>query len=85
MPTSLDMPRVESILVECPSQHGPYGAKGVGEPPCIEPPATIANAIAAATGVWMTSLPMTAEKILLEIERSQATLRPLPVPDHIAL
>jgi len=65
MPTSLDMPRVESILVECPSRHGPYGAKGVGEPPCIEPPATVANAIAAATGKWITSLPITAEKILL--------------------
>jgi CO/xanthine dehydrogenase Mo-binding subunit len=65
MPTSLDMPSVESILIECPSQHGPYGAKGVGEPPCIEPPATIANAIAAATGVWIRSLPITAEKILL--------------------
>jgi CO/xanthine dehydrogenase Mo-binding subunit len=72
MPTSLDMPRVESILVECPSQHGPYGAKGVGEPPCIEPPATIANAIAAATGVWITSLPITAEKILLGLEGCEA-------------
>jgi CO/xanthine dehydrogenase Mo-binding subunit len=71
MPTSLDMPRVESILVECPSQHGPYGAKGVGEPPCIEPPATIANAIAAATGVRITSLPITAEKILLGLEGSE--------------
>jgi CO/xanthine dehydrogenase Mo-binding subunit len=71
MPTSLDMPRVETILVECPSQHGPYGAKGVGEPPCIEPPATVANAIAAATGVWLTSLPITAEKILLGLEGSE--------------
>jgi CO/xanthine dehydrogenase Mo-binding subunit len=71
MPTSLDMPSVESILIECPSQHGPYGAKGVGEPPCIEPPATIANAIAAATGVWIRSLPLTAEKILLATEGSQ--------------
>jgi CO/xanthine dehydrogenase Mo-binding subunit len=71
MPTSLDMPRVESILVTCPSQHGPYGAKGVGEPPCIEPPATIANAIAAATGVRISSLPITAEKILLGLEGSE--------------
>jgi CO/xanthine dehydrogenase Mo-binding subunit len=71
MLTSLDMPSVESILVECPSQHGPYGAKGVGEPPCIEPPATIANAIAAATGVWIRSLPITAEKILLATEGSE--------------
>ena len=71
MPTSLDMPRVESILVECPSQHGPYGAKGVGEPPCIQPPATVANAIAAATGCRIVDLPITAEKILLGLEGSE--------------
>ncbi|HEX2886953.1 xanthine dehydrogenase family protein molybdopterin-binding subunit [Vineibacter terrae] len=68
MPTSLDVPPIESILVECPSAAGPYGAKGVGEPPCIEPPATIANAVAAATGLWITSLPITAEKILLGLK-----------------
>jgi CO/xanthine dehydrogenase Mo-binding subunit len=65
MPTSLDVPPIESILVECPSKEGPHGAKGVGEPPCIAPPATIANAIAAATGLWVTSLPITAEKIVM--------------------
>jgi hypothetical protein len=35
------MPRVECILIEKPSVNGPYGAKGVGEPPCIQPPAAI--------------------------------------------
>ena len=65
MPTAVDVPRIESILVECPSRDGPYGAKGVGEPPCIEPPAAIANAVAAATGIWIDSLPITAEKIAL--------------------
>jgi CO/xanthine dehydrogenase Mo-binding subunit len=67
MPTALDVPRVQSILVECPSAAGPYGAKGVGEPPCIEPPAAVANAVAAATGVWISSLPITAEKIALTL------------------
>ena len=77
MPTSLDVPQIESILVECPSQAGPYGAKGVGEPPIIEPPATIANAVAAATGIWITSLPITAEKIVMALhERAPA----LPTP-----
>jgi CO/xanthine dehydrogenase Mo-binding subunit len=65
MPTAQDMPRVRSILVECASAAGPYGAKGVGEPPCIQPPAAIANAIAAATGRRVFSLPITAEKIVL--------------------
>ena len=63
-PAMYSAPEIESILVECPSGTGPYGAKGVGEPPCIEPPATIANAIAAATGLWIQSLPITAEKVL---------------------
>jgi CO/xanthine dehydrogenase Mo-binding subunit len=65
MPTTLDVPRVESILVEHPGRVGPFGAKGVGEPPNIEPPAAVANAIAAAVGARITSLPITAEKIVL--------------------
>ena len=65
MPTTLDVPRVESILVAHPGRVGPFGAKGVGEPPNIEPPAAVANAIAAAVGVRITSLPITAEKIVL--------------------
>jgi CO/xanthine dehydrogenase Mo-binding subunit len=73
MPTSLDVPPIESILVECPSEAGPFGAKGVGEPPCIAPPATIANAIAAATGCRMTSLPITAEKIALAMRANRTS------------
>jgi len=65
MPTTLDVPRVESILVEHPGRVGPFGAKGVGEPPNVEPPAAVANAIAAAVGTRITSLPITAEKIVL--------------------
>jgi CO/xanthine dehydrogenase Mo-binding subunit len=68
MPTTMDMPRVDCILIEKPSVNGPYGAKGVGEPPCIEPPAAIANAIAAASGVRVHSLPITAEKIALRLK-----------------
>ena len=67
MPTALDVPRVESIIVEHPGLIGPYGAKGVGEPPNVEPPATVANAIAAAIGVRVTSLPITAEKIVMAL------------------
>jgi CO/xanthine dehydrogenase Mo-binding subunit len=65
MPTAVDVPRVESILVQHPSLVGPFGAKGVGEPPNIEPPAAVANAVASATGVRITDLPITAEKIAL--------------------
>jgi CO/xanthine dehydrogenase Mo-binding subunit len=73
MPTTLDVPRVESILVEHPSQVGPYGAKGVGEPPNMEPPAAVANAVTAATGLRITSLPITAEKIALGLVDTRST------------
>jgi CO/xanthine dehydrogenase Mo-binding subunit len=70
MPTALDVPRIESIIVEHPGLIGPYGAKGVGEPPKVEPPATVANAIAAAIGVRITSLPITAEKIVMALREN---------------
>jgi CO/xanthine dehydrogenase Mo-binding subunit len=70
MPTALDVPRIETILVQHASLVGPYGAKGVGEPPNIEPPAAVANAIAAATGVRVTSLPITAEKLAVAMRAS---------------
>jgi CO/xanthine dehydrogenase Mo-binding subunit len=63
MPSSLDVPMIDTILVQQPCRFGPYGAKGVGEPPAIEPPAAIANAIAAAVGVRLHRLPMTAEQL----------------------
>lgn len=65
MPTSMDVPPIEIILVTFPSVAGPYGAKGVGEPPSIQPPATVANAVAAACGKRIMNLPITAEKILM--------------------
>ncbi|MBX3453641.1 xanthine dehydrogenase family protein molybdopterin-binding subunit [Ferrovibrio sp.] len=71
MPTAMDVPEIECILVQSASAAGPFGAKGVGEPPCIHPPAALANAIAAATGARMHSLPMTAEKIVKELRSAR--------------
>ncbi len=65
LPTAADMPRIETVLVEdMPSPQGPFGAKGVGEPPITPALAMIANAIADATGVRITKLPITPEKIV---------------------
>ncbi len=72
MPTTLDVPRVETILVQHPGPVGPYGAKGVGEPPNIEPPAAVANAVASATGLRLTSLPITAEHVALALRDAGA-------------
>jgi len=63
MPTALDVPAIETIIVEVPNPEHPYGVRGVGETPIIAPPAAIANAIYAATGVRMTELPMSPPRL----------------------
>jgi 4-hydroxybenzoyl-CoA reductase alpha subunit len=61
--TPLDMPPVESIIVEPIDPIGPFGAKGVGEMATISTPEAIAPAIKDAVGVWIKDLPITPEKI----------------------
>ena len=68
MPSSVNAPRVESVLVETPSEHGVLGVKGVGEPPIVPPAATIGNAIGSATGARPRILPMTPERVLGAID-----------------
>jgi CO/xanthine dehydrogenase Mo-binding subunit len=63
VPTIVDVPEVETILVERPSPTGPYGAKGVGETGIIAPTACIANGIYDAVGVQVTRTPLTAQRI----------------------
>ncbi len=63
-------PDVETIIVEVPSEHGPFGARGVGEPPVVPTPAAVANAIAHSTGLRLTDIPMTAPRVLQAL-RSQ--------------
>ena len=64
MPTALDLPMIETILVEVPNSTHPYGVRGVGEVPIVPPPAAIANAIYHAVGVRMDTLPMSPGKVL---------------------
>jgi CO/xanthine dehydrogenase Mo-binding subunit len=56
-------PDTEVIIVEVPSESGPFGVRGVGEPPVVAGAAAIANAIADATGVRFTALPITSDTI----------------------
>ena len=58
MPTCLDVPMIETIIVEVPNPTHPYGVRGVGETPIVAPCATIANAIHAAVGLRMCELPI---------------------------
>jgi CO/xanthine dehydrogenase Mo-binding subunit len=56
--------KVETVMVEVPSDHGPFGARGVGEPPVIATAAAVANAIADVTGRRLSDLPMTPPRVL---------------------
>jgi CO/xanthine dehydrogenase Mo-binding subunit len=64
MPTCLDLPMIDAVIVEVPNPGHPYGVRGVGEVPIVPPPAAIANAIYDAIGVRMTELPMSPDRLL---------------------
>ncbi len=64
MPTSLDLPMIDTILVEKANPGHPYGARGVGEVPIVPPLAAMANAVSRAIGVRMLDLPMNPGAIL---------------------
>jgi CO/xanthine dehydrogenase Mo-binding subunit len=63
IPTSMDIPTIETHIVEVPVPSGPYGAKGVGEPASIPTAPAILNAIANAIGVRVTELPASLENL----------------------
>ncbi|MHB8574105.1 MAG: xanthine dehydrogenase family protein molybdopterin-binding subunit [Dehalococcoidia bacterium] len=64
VPTALDLPLIETHIVEVPNPGHPYGVRGVGEVPIVPPLAAVANAVFRATGVRFTDLPMSPRRIL---------------------
>lgn len=64
MPTSMDIPEIEVAFIETYEPSGPYGAKGLAEPPNIAPAPAIRNAILHATGVAMNKLPMNPQNLV---------------------
>lgn len=78
LPVAYDIPQLEVILVNLPSTYGPYGAKGIGEPPTTPVAAAIANAVYAASGARVTSLPITSDKVLDALKQ-----RVIPAPAGI--
>lgn len=72
MPTSLDVPMIDTVIVEVPNPYHPYGVRGVGEVPIVPPPAAIANAIYDAIGVRMDVLPMSPGNVLAALWKQQA-------------
>ncbi|MHB1059999.1 MAG: xanthine dehydrogenase family protein molybdopterin-binding subunit [Rhodanobacter sp.] len=72
LPVASDLPMIDTVIVEVPNPGHPYGVRGVGETSIVPPLAAIANAVSAAAGVRMTSLPMSPPKILKAIETQGA-------------
>ena len=71
MPTSLDLPMIDTVIVEVANPGHPYGVRGVGEMPIVPPMAAIANAIYDAIGVRMTNLPMSPGKVLEALQEKE--------------
>jgi 4-hydroxybenzoyl-CoA reductase subunit alpha len=67
-PTSLDMPRVHTIIVEDPDPNGPFGAKEVGQGPLLPIMPAVANAVHDAVGVRIDETPITPEKIVRALD-----------------
>jgi CO/xanthine dehydrogenase Mo-binding subunit len=64
IPTTLDMPPVESVLVEDPEPDAPYGVKGVGEPPTVVSTAAVVSALRDATGRELTRVPVKPDELV---------------------
>jgi CO/xanthine dehydrogenase Mo-binding subunit len=81
IPTSLDAPEMETIIIEKEYPHGPFGAKGVGELPMDGAAPAIAAAIFNATGAFMSDIPITPERLMTAIENMSAP-RAIDNPDQ---
>jgi CO/xanthine dehydrogenase Mo-binding subunit len=68
MPTSLDVPMIDTVMIEVPNPKHPFGVRGVGEAPIIPPLPAMAIAVSNAIGVKMSHLPMTPDVILAALE-----------------
>ena len=75
MPTSLDLPMIETIIVEVPNPGHPFGVRGVGEANIVPPQAAIANAIAHAIGTRLTRLPMNPPAVMEAIWQKSTSPR----------
>jgi CO/xanthine dehydrogenase Mo-binding subunit len=71
MPTSLDLPMIDTVIVEVHNPGHPYGVRGVGEVPIVPPLAAIASAIYQAIGVRIDDLPMNPARVLAALKQRE--------------
>ena len=72
VPVCSDVPMIDAKIVEVPNPRHPYGVRGVGETPLVPPMAAMANAVAAATGIRFSELPMSPPKVLKALDEAIA-------------
>jgi len=73
IPTAMDIPEIQKVIVEDPENTAPYGAKGIGEPVMVPVAPAILNAIYDAIGVRILEVPATPEKVLTAIKEAGLT------------
>jgi len=74
-PAMSDLPELDNVILENPSEDGPFGAKAIGEMANNAQPPAIANAIFDAVGVWVTEMPATPERVLAALEAKREPRR----------
>ena len=74
MPTSLDLPMIDTVIVEIANPGHPYGVRGVGEVPIVPPMAAVANAISDALGLRLTEMPMSPGAVLEAIRNKDGSI-----------
>ncbi|MGE3065741.1 MAG: xanthine dehydrogenase family protein molybdopterin-binding subunit [Hyphomicrobiaceae bacterium] len=72
MPVASDLPMIDTVIVEVPNPRHPYGVRGVGETPIVPPIAAISNAVANATGIRFTEIPLSPPRVLKALEEARA-------------
>jgi len=72
IPTAMDLPNLRTIIVEHPNCLGPYGARGIGEPPIVGAAPAIRNAVLDATGIYMNQIPLTPVRVMDAIRQKKA-------------
>ncbi len=71
MPTTLDLPMIDAVIIEVPNPRHPFGLRGVGEGPIIPPLAAVANAVYHATGARIRKLPLTPGAVLAALAEKE--------------
>ncbi|MCB1510448.1 MAG: xanthine dehydrogenase family protein molybdopterin-binding subunit [Hyphomicrobiaceae bacterium] len=72
IPVASDLPMIDTVIVEVPNPNHPYGVRGVGETAIVPPMAAIANAVAHATGLRFTQLPLSPPRVKKAIDDARA-------------